>query len=69
MQFYSVKHRRPVEVPEGQCKKKIYEVKGRGGNMMTRYAVVATATVDGSSVNLTKFISKPTFDSLNCPMA
>ena len=69
MEFYSVKHRRKVDVPETQMKKKVFDVKGKGGNMMTRYAVVATAIVDGDSVNLTKFVSKDTFDSLTCPMA
>ena len=69
MEFYSVKHRRKVEVADGDLKKKAFEVKGKGGNMMTRYAVVAQTTVDGSKVNLTKFISKDTYDTLTCPVA
>ncbi len=69
MEFYSVKHRRKVEVPETQMKKKVFEVKGKGGNMMTRYAVVATSVVDGDTVNLTKFVSKDTYDTLTCPVA
>ncbi len=69
MEFFSVKHRRKVEVPETQMKKKVFEVKGKGGNMMTRYAVVATSVVDGDTVNLTKFVSKDTYDTLTCPVA
>lgn len=69
MEFFSVKHRKKVNVPEGELKKKAFEVKGKGGNMMTRYAVVTSTTVDGDKVNLTKFISKDTFDTLNVPTA
>ena len=69
MEFYSVKHRKKVSVPDSDMKKKVFEVKGKGGQMMTRYAVVAKSTVDGDSVNLTKFVNKETYDSLNVPMA
>ena len=69
MEFYSVKHRRKVEVPNSEIKKKVFEVKGKGGNMMTRYAVVASTVVDGSKVNLTKFVSKDAYDALSVPMA
>lgn len=69
MEFYSVKHRRKVTVPDTDLKKKVFNVKGKGGNMMTRYACVAKSIVDGDAVNLTKFINKETFDSLTCPMA
>jgi len=69
VEFYSVKHRKKVEVPTSDLKKKIFDVTGKGGNKMTRYAVVASTKVDGDMVNLTKFVNKETFDSLDSPMA
>lgn len=69
MEFYSVKHRRKVEVPTSDLKKKVFNVKGKGGNMMVRYAVTASTTVDGDTVNLTKFVNKEAYDSLNVPTA
>jgi len=68
MEFYSVKHRKKVEVPTSDLKRKIYNVKGKGGNMMTRYAVRAMTSVDGEQTSLTKFVSKDAFDALNAPM-
>jgi hypothetical protein len=59
MQFYNVKKRAKVEVADTDIKKKKYE--GRGGY---RYAVRA---VDDDGINLTKFVSKDTFDSLDVP--
>ena len=68
MEFYSVKHRKKVEVPDADIKKKTYNSKGdKGGS--TRYAAVAKTVVEGSEVNLTKFINKETYDSLKVPEA
>lgn len=57
MQFYNVKKRKKVEISDDQIKKTTYE--GRGGQL--RYAVRAT---DDDGTNLTKFVSKETWDSL-----
>jgi hypothetical protein len=62
MEFYSVKHRKKIDVPNDQIKKKTYNT-GKSENSI-RYAAVAKTTVDGDEVNLTKFINKATFDSL-----
>jgi hypothetical protein len=59
MQFYNVKKRAKVEVADTDIKKKKYE--GRGGY---RYAARA---VDDDGINLTKFITKEMFDSLDVP--
>lgn len=67
MEFYSVKHRKNVTVSDSEVKKKEMQVKGKGGNMMTRYAAVAETTVEGSKVKLTKFLSKDSFDALKVP--
>ncbi|MBN9388175.1 MAG: hypothetical protein J0I20_09005 [Chloroflexi bacterium] len=62
MEFYSVKHRKKVEVSDKDIRKKTY---GEGTSL--RYAAVASTNVDGDKVNLTKFINKATYDGLNVP--
>jgi hypothetical protein len=61
MTFYSVKHRRNVDVPDGDVKKIRYN---KGGGNRERFGVVATAMVEGDTVKLTKFINRATFESL-----
>ena len=68
MEFYSVKHRKKVEVPDKDIQKKTYNSKGDKGSS-TRYAAVAETEVEGSTVKLTKFINKETYDSLKVPEA
>lgn len=62
MEFYSVKHRKKIEVPDKDIRKKTF-----GEGTQLRYAAVASTDVDGDKVNLTKFISKATFDELKVP--
>ncbi len=65
MEFYSVKHREKIDVPDKDVKKKMFNSGGKDGeSSRTRYAAVATVEHKGSKVNLTKFISKDTFDSM-----
>ena len=59
MEFYNVKKREKVEVPDNKIRKTIY---GEGDRL--RYAVRAT---DDDGTNLTKFVSKDTFDGLDVP--
>jgi len=59
MEFYSVKKRKSVEVPEENIKKTIY-----GNPNRLRYAVRAK---DDDGTNLTKFISKENYDQLKVP--
>ncbi len=63
MEFYSVKHRKKVSVPDGDIKKKMFN-SGNGESTRTRYAAVAETMVEGDKVKLTKFINKQTFDDL-----
>jgi hypothetical protein len=62
MQFYNVKTRSKVEVPDNQLKKTKYVRKTSKGDQV-RYAV--RAQVNGT--NLTKFVGKDVFDSLQVP--
>ena len=64
MQFYDVKARKKVEVPEGQLKKKTYTRKTVNGTTQTRYAVRANY----NGTNLTKFVSKDTYEKLDVPV-
>jgi hypothetical protein len=59
MEFYNVKKRQKVNVPDSKVKKTIYGQPNR-----QRYAVRA---VDDDGTNLTKFVSKEMFDRLDVP--
>jgi hypothetical protein len=61
--FYNVKTKATVEVAEKDLRKKVYTRITTKGTQ-TRYAV--RATID--NMNLTKFISKETYDTLNVPV-
>ena len=59
MEFYSVRKRQKVNVPDDNLKKTSFKARGA-----TRYAVRA---VDDDGTKLTKFVNKQTWDSLNVP--
>ena len=63
MQFYDVKTRQKVEVPESDIRKTTYTRTTKSGDTQTRYAV--RASYQGR--NLTKFVSKDTWDNLDVP--
>ncbi len=67
MEFYDVRHRRKVNVPESDVRKTSYTRTTKNGSTQTRYAVRAKTKVEGVEVSLTKFISKAEFDRLNVP--
>ena len=58
IEFYNVKTRQKVSIPESDIKKVVYHPQGEGGK--PRYAVRA----QHEGTNLTKFVSKETYDSL-----
>jgi len=60
IEFYDVKLRQKVNIDESKVKKVTFETKSG-----TRYGLRAT-TDDGR--NLTKFVSKATWDGLNVPL-
>jgi hypothetical protein len=61
--FYNVKTRSKVEVSENNITKRAYS-KTTSKGIQYRYAV--QTTVDGT--NLTKFVNKETYESLNVPV-
>ncbi len=62
MQFYNVKKRSKVDVPEAKCTKVVYERKTSKG-IQKRYAVRAK---DDDGTNLTKFVAKEDYEKLKC---
>ena len=63
MEFYNVRTRAKVTVPDNQVKKQKLERTTSKGNRQTRYAAVAEA--DGT--RLMRFIDEKTYQSLNVP--
>lgn len=63
VKFYNVKKRESVEVDETTCYKVIYRKETQKG-VQERFAIRAK---DDDGTNLTKFISKDTYNSLTCP--
>lgn len=62
MEFYNVKKREHVTIDDKKCQKIIYTKETTKG---IQYRYAARATDNGT--NLTKFISKETYDKLTCP--
>jgi hypothetical protein len=67
MEFYNLKTKQKVEVPESEMKKRRSVRTTSGGTRQERYAVVADVDVDGKPLRMFKFINKATFDSLAVP--
>jgi hypothetical protein len=63
MEFYNLKTKHTVEVPEKELKRRKFERSTSKGTKQTRYAV--TAEVDGTK--LFKFVNERTYKSLKVP--
>ena len=63
VQFYDVKARAKVDVPESEIKKVKYVRELSGGSTQTRYALRAKH----NGVSLTKFVSQKTWESMSAP--
>ena len=64
IQFYDVRRREKVDVPESNIKKTSFERTTKAGKLQIRYAL--RAEVGGSK--LTKFVSKADWDALDVPI-
>jgi hypothetical protein len=69
LEFYNLKTKKKVEIPESEIKKKRSVRTTSGGIRQERYAVVADIDVDGKPMRMYKFVNKATFDSLHVPEA
>jgi len=61
IEFYDVKSRQKVEIPNDQLRKTTYS---KEGSSTVRYALRATH----NGTNLTKFVKKEDWDNLNVPI-
>lgn len=61
IEFYDVKSRQKVEIPDNEIRKTTYS---KEGSSTVRYAIRATH----NGTNLTKFVKKEDWDSLNVPI-
>jgi hypothetical protein len=69
VEFYSLKNRRMIDVPEQNIRKRRMLRMTSSGKTQQRYAVIAETTVDGANVKLSKFVSRAAFDALKVPEA
>jgi hypothetical protein len=64
IEFYDVKKREKVQIPESEVRKTTYEREGKNGTKSIRYAFRAT----NEGTKLTKFASKEDWDALDAPI-
>src|SRR5262245_40749015 len=64
IEFYDVKKREKVQIPESEVKKTTYERQGKDGKTQVRYAFRAV----NEGTKLTKFASKDDWDALDAPI-
>ena len=67
MEFFNLKTKQKVEIPDNQLKKRRSVRTTSGGKRQERYAVVAVVHENGKPLQLFKFVNKETFDSLDVP--
>ena len=64
MEFYSLKHRKTVDVPEELVRKRLIERQTSRGTQQ-RYMLEAKTDVEGTPVSLHKFVSRATFEAFS----
>jgi hypothetical protein len=62
IQFYNVRKRSKVQIPEDQVEKRKLESKTKKGDLRVRYAFAA---VDEDGTKMIKFCSKSDYDNFN----
>lgn len=64
IEFYNVKIREKVEVPESAVRKVTYERETKSGKTSVRYGLRA----EHEGTKMTKFVSKDDWDALDAPV-
>jgi hypothetical protein len=64
IEFYDVKQRQKVSIPESEVRKTSYEREGKGGKVNVRYALRA----ENQGTKLTKFVSREDWEALDAPI-
>lgn len=65
MEFYSVKHRKKVEVDDAAISGRVVERDTKDGGKQKRYMLIAKTKVDGDEVTMTKFVNEATYNTFN----
>ena len=65
MEFFNLKTKRKVDIPDNEIKKRRSVRTTSGGKRQERYAVIAEVHEGGKPMQLFKFVNKETFDSLH----
>ena len=64
IEFYDVKLREKVSIPESEVRKTTYEREGKEGKANVRYALRA----ENEGTKLTKFVSQADWEALEAPL-
>lgn len=64
IEFYDVKLREKVSIPDSRVSKTTYEREGKAGKISVRYALRA----ENEGTKLTKFVSQSDWDALEVPV-
>ncbi|HEX6548510.1 MAG TPA: hypothetical protein VF134_07200 [Candidatus Dormibacteraeota bacterium] len=67
MEFFNLKTKKSVTIPESDIRKRRSTRTTSGGKIQERYAVVAEINEGGKPLQLFKFVNKETFDRLDVP--
>jgi hypothetical protein len=62
MEFYSLRHRRSVTVPDSVVRRRVISRETKAGTQ-ERFMLEAKTTVEGVDVSLHKFVSRATFEA------
>ena len=67
MEFFNLKTKQKVQIPDRELKKRKSVRTTSGGKRQERYAVIAEVHENGKPLQLFKFVNKETFDGLDVP--
>ncbi len=67
MEFFNLRTKKSVTVPDSQIRKRRSVRITSGGKRQERYAVVAEVQVGDKTTQMFKFVNKETFDKLAVP--
>ena len=67
MEFFNLKTKQKVQIPDTDLKKRRSVRTTSGGKRQERYAAIAEVRDNGKTLQLFKFVNKETFDGLDVP--
>lgn len=67
MEFFNLKSKKTVNIPDSDIRKRRSVRTTSGGKVQERYAAVAEVQEGGKPLKLFKFVNKETYDRLDVP--